>query len=174
MQNVIKVGTWSQTPESSGVNMRMACVFKQIVGGVGSRLQDSSPKYKTFSDLFSVLVSWERVTQVVGRHVIFFAALFCDKKYWQFPVMQDYVRRTWHSSQFTPKDCLSNFNLRHKPRGYAKNFTERAIRSLFRGQVSSPTKKRLQRRFCHLSHLLPGGEWPKKDLQQRRMGYNPM
>ena len=48
MHNVIKVGTWSQTPESSGVNMRMACVFKQIIDGVGLRLQGSSPKYDIF------------------------------------------------------------------------------------------------------------------------------
>ena len=36
----------------------MVCVFKQIIGWVGLRLQGSSLKYKSFSDLFGSLF-WE-------------------------------------------------------------------------------------------------------------------
>ena len=57
-----------------------------------------------------------------------------------------------NSSQTTFEECLSNFKLRLKARGYPNNFIERSLTGvrLEDRRLALQQRKKTQRKFCHL------------------------
>ena len=80
------------------------------------------------------------------------------------------TRLRWtNSSQTTFEECLSNFKLRLKARGYPNNFIERSLTGVrfvrTEGWLSNK-ERRLKRKFYHLSRDITRSTWPKGNFNE--------